>query len=560
MKTTFKYDHYYKYAELESNLKKLQKKYPDLVTVEANCVTPEGRKQYVVTLTNKKTGDALSKPGWYLDGNIHAGEVTASMAAMHTIDYVVTNYGEDQTCTTLLDDMTIYVIPRVTPDGAETYLSTPYSLRSANRPYKTKEGGIKQEDIDGDGVIRMMRIPTKYGAWKIDPKDAGTMTLRDPGDRIGTFYDVYPEGYLEDFDGSENMKLKKAEWGLDFNRNFPFGWYPDPRTPGAGQYPLCNPETKALADFAIAHPNICGAAIGHTFGGLIMYVPGTRKSKTAPASDIQALKTIAQMCVEEMDYIPMNLFDTFISDQDQYDSGAFDDWMYETQGIPAYTIEFWNMAKKAGCPLDWEKHREEEPWEEIKRFNACMKWVKENVPQYYKDWEPYDHPTFGKVEIGGFNYKFTYQNPPEHMLLQECENDTRFNIRFALSAPKLVIESLEAEQLKAGLYKVTAVVGNIGYLPTNVTEQANILKVSKPVEVSIEGGELFSGKACEKIGDLEGYSGTQTGIHFYGNISTTKSAKAKKKVSWVVSAKKGTVITVCAKNPKAGTASAGIKL
>ena len=189
-----------------------------------------------------------------------------------------------------------------------------------------------------------------------------------------------------------------------------------------------------------------------------------------------------------------------------------------------------------------------------------MKWVKENVPQYYKDWVPYDHPTFGKVEIGGFNYKFTYQNPPEHMLLQECENDTRFNIRFALAAPKLVIESLKAEQLKTGLYKVTAEVGNIGYLPTNVSEQAKILKVAKPVEVTIEGGELFSGKACEKIGDVEGYSATDTGIHFYGNISTSKSAKAKKKISWVVSAKKGTTVTVCAKNPKAGTACASIKL
>ena len=107
------------------------------------------------------------------------------------------------------------------------------------------------------------------------------------------------------------------------------------------------------------------------------------------------------------------------------------------------------------------------------------------------------------MEIGGFNYKFTYQNPPEHMLLQECENDTRFNIRFALAAPKLVIDSLEAEQLKAGLYKVTAVVGNIGYLPTNVSEQANILKVSKPVEVTIEGGELLRIHKVEKENFME---------------------------------------------------------
>ena len=118
MKTTFSYDHYYKYEEIKSNLEFFAKQHPDLVTLEVNCVTEEGRNQYVVTLTNKKTGEALSKPGWYLDGNIHAGEVTSSMCAMHTLDYLVTNYGSDPDATKLLDEETIYVIPRVTPDGA----------------------------------------------------------------------------------------------------------------------------------------------------------------------------------------------------------------------------------------------------------------------------------------------------------------------------------------------------------------------------------------------------------------------------------------------------------
>lgn len=49
------------------------------------------------------------------------------MCAMHTIDYLVTNYGTDDEVTKLLDEKTFYVIPRVTPDGAEKYLSTPYS-------------------------------------------------------------------------------------------------------------------------------------------------------------------------------------------------------------------------------------------------------------------------------------------------------------------------------------------------------------------------------------------------------------------------------------------------
>ena len=133
MKTTFSYDHYWKYEELKKNILFLQKQNPSLLQVQVNMTTSEGRNQYVLILTNQKTGDPVSKPGWYLDGNIHAGEVTASMTAMHLVDYLLTNYETETECRKILDRKCIYVIPRVSPDGAEKYLSTPYSLRSVDR-------------------------------------------------------------------------------------------------------------------------------------------------------------------------------------------------------------------------------------------------------------------------------------------------------------------------------------------------------------------------------------------------------------------------------------------
>ena len=553
MKTTLSYDHYFNYAEMKEALENFTQTYPELCHVEANCITPEGREQFAVTLTNTKTGEALSKPGWYLDGNIHAGEVTSSMTAMHTIDYLLTNYGSDETCTKLLDTMTIYVIPRVTPDGAEKYLSTPYTIRSADRVYRPEDGGISGEDLDGDGVIRMMRIPTPYGAWKKDPENEGSMILRDPGETEGEFYDIYPEGDLESYDGEENLKSKKSPWGLDFNRNFPYGWFADHRQSGAGEYPLSNPETKALVDFVIHHPNIGGAAIGHTSGGLILYPPGTRPAKTAFPDDIKAFKAIAEMAKQELNYKPMNIFDSFMTDQDEFDSGAFDDWCFQTKGIPAYTMEFWDLATRAGVPEEWgpEMFNIEKG---IQRFNACMKWVKENAPQYYSDWQTFDHPVFGKVELGGFNYKWTHQNPPENFLQEECEKDTRFNIRFAKAMPRLVIDSLQAEEKEPGIFEVTAVIGNLGYLPTNLSDEAIKVKEAKEVKVMIQGGTLLAGKEETEIGHLSGYSRTDTGIHYYGNISTSANAKARKKITWLVKAQKGDTVSVKAVQEKAGTA------
>ena len=556
MNTTFKYDHYYKYDEIRSNLEYFKENYPDLLTVKINMVTEEGRNQYAAIITNTKTGEPSSKPALYIDGNIHAGEVTSTMCAMHTIDYLVTNYGKDNEVTKLLDTKTFYIIPRVSPDGAEKFLSTPYTLRSTPRDYLTEKGGIKGQDLDDDGVIRMMRIKTPYGAWKIDENNS--MTLRSPSDIDGDFYDIYPEGILEEYDGSENLKLKKADWGLDFNRNFPLGWFPDSRQPGAGKYPLSNPETKALVDFVLSHNNIGGAAIGHTHGGMILMPPGTRPEKSLPAIDKTCLNAIAKMAEEELGYTKMNIFDSFMSDQEHYDSGAFDDWCYQSQGIPAYTMEFWDVAKKAGVPRIWSG-KPEDTLTALKRYNAILAWVKENAPQYYVDWKEFDHPTLGKIEIGGYNFKFTVQNPPENMLLDECEHDTKFNIRFAKALPSLKIESLTSEKIADGIYKITAIVGNRGYLATNLTSEANKLKVSTPVKVTIEGCELLSGKEIQEIGNLDGFSATNTGS-YYEEITTFENAKAKKKISWIIKAKDKDNIKVSAYQEKAGKDIKSIEL
>ena len=115
-----------------------------------------------------------------------------------------------------------------------------------------------------------------------------------------------------------------------------------------------------------------------------------------------------------------------------------------------------------------------------------MQWVKENAPQYFSPWQKMQHPSFGEVEIGGFNYKFTHQNPPEHLLVKTCEDDARFNLRFAFAMPRLEIASVEKEKIAKDIYKITAVVGNTGYLPTNLSDEAVKLGVNKPAKAYFE--------------------------------------------------------------------------
>ena len=561
MKTEFHYDHYFQYQEMKDNIEKLQQKYPHLCKAEIICTTEEKRNVYAVALTNQATGAAEDKPALYIDGNTHAGEVTGSMAAMHTMDFLLSNYGTDSKATQLLDKQTFYIIPRISPDGAETYLSTPYELRSVNRPYKPKEGGIAAQDIDQDGVIRMMRIKSPFGAWKTDPENPGSVLPREPDDTEGTYYNIFSEGTAQNCDAL-HAEEGKALWGLDFNRNYPFGWCPDPRQGGAGPYPLSNAENKAVVDFVLNHANIAAVATNHTSGGMILYPPGTRKSSTAAKTDIQNFKTIGQMAKETMGYDPISIFDTFIEDQVNYDSGAFDDWCYEGQGIPAYTLELWDLDNRAGVPVDWNNVHSETLKEQIVRFNACMNWVKKNAPQDFLDWKPFNHPVFGDVEIGGFNSKFTVQNPPTSYLQQEVEKTTAFMVRYAGALPNLKILKVKIVKEAEGIWKITASVGNAGFLPTWLCEQARTIKNSKPVNVSIDTAQanIISGTKQQDIGDLSGYSQCNTGVYYYGNIATHPGEPCCKDVSWVIHADDGDSVEICAASDKGGKVSAAVVL
>ena len=271
------------------------------------------------------------------------------------------------------------------------------------------------------------------------------------------------------------------------------------------------------------------------------------------------MHAIADMGKEELGYVPMNIFDSFMDDQVNYDSGALDDWFYQAQGIPAYTMEFWDVSTKAGVPMNWGSRKDEGEEKRLERFVAIMKWVKENAPQYYKDWQPFDHPAFGKVEIGGFNTKFTIQNPPEKFLLTECEHDTNFNLRFVQAMPHLAIDSFTAEKKAEGVYEVSAVIGNHGYLPTNLTENALLMKTAKPVEAKLDGAEILGAESTVDLGHLEGYANTNTSS-VYGNLTTFASGKARKKAVWIVKGEPGTKLTLTVSSCKAGSVHDSIVL
>lgn len=541
MKTSFQYDHYFDYDEVTKCFKYFEKEHPDYVYLESICTTKEDKEVWAITLTNAKTGDALSKPAFYMDGNHHAGEVTGSMACIHFVDVILNNHLD------LLDDKTIYVIPKVSPDGSDCYLHSATKLRSVNRLYLEHENGLHAKDMNEDGIIAMMRVPSKYGAWKVSDDNPFIMTKRLPDDIEGQFYNVYSEGYIDAYDGM-HVDMAKPDYGLDFNRNYPFGWFIEARQSGAGKYPLSNPENKAIADFVMEHTNIGSVLTMHTTGGVLVYPPGTKPSKEADSRDMKMFKEIGQMATEEMGYPVVNIFDNFLVDTENYSSGAFDDWCYHTQGIPAYTVELWNLKERSGCKEQWPVNRDKTDAQKEKEYRRMIDWVEKHCPECILPWKEVEHPQLGKIEIGGMDIKFSFQNCPNSYLLEEVEKTTRFALRYVKALPKLQFEEVNVEQLDTHTFKIKASIENIGYLPTYICQEAKAACVNKDMEVTCSGNIIST---QGEIKELAGFGNIQT-EYGYDGISTYNSEYCANQITWIVQGNVGDEITICIKSQKAG--------
>jgi len=548
------FDHYCKYDELTEYVKEVAAKHPELVSLSSMGSSWEGRKVWLLTITNLENRAPGDKPAMYIDGNIHAGEVTGSMVCLYTIGYLVENYDSDEEVTWLLDNRTFYIAPRVNPDGAELYLTTPYMLRSSVRPYPdaliADLPGLHPEDIDGDGWILLMRKRDDAGGeWKVSSRDPRLMVPRRPDDRHGPFYRMMQEGYVSEFEG-EPFQVHNVPWGLDLNRNFPSNWSPKLR--GGGHFPASEPEVKNIVDFILAHSNIGALQAFHTTGGIIFRGPYVYPDKDMDREDYRALITIVQRGTELTGYPDVSSFGGPYA-------ATIVDWAYEHRGILGYTTELWDMLGRAGVERpDYSSHRPPDPKELEELGLSLLEWNdRELAGTGFFDWRAFDHPQLGEIELGGWNPKFVRQNPPPKFLEQECHKNMLFTFKHAAALPQVEFSSIDTEAVEEGLVKLTVTVRNRGYLPTNLTNKAKEVNAVRPDRLELAPGEgvaVAAGNIENKLGFIEGYMQGQGG----GPWRVQEPAASVKRQSWLLSfdADRGTtppLVDVIIRSEKGGT-------
>jgi murein tripeptide amidase MpaA len=548
-----RFDHFYRYAELTRLLEDYAAARPDLVALSSIGKSHEGRDIWLVTLTNQATGAAADKPALWVDGNIHAAELTASTACLYYLHTLASGYGEQREATQLLDTRAVYLCPRLNPDGAELALADrPRHIRSSTRPYPHDEApvdGLSIEDIDGDGRILSMRVADPHGPWKKHPTEPRLMVAREPGEFGGEYFRVLPEGSLKNWDGLVAAVNRDRE-GLDLNRNFPSLWRQEFEQVGAGPYPASEPEVRAMVHFVTSHPNIGAAVSFHTHSGVILRPMGTQSDDDMVPEDLWTYKRFSDLGEKLTGYPAISIYHDFKYHPKEIITGT-QDWLYEHLGALFWTVELWAPNREAGITdYDWIHWYRDHPVEDDLKL---LKWSDEQCAgRAYVDWRPFMHPQLGAVEIGGWDKMNYWRNPPPALREREAARFPAWMTQIGLSLPKLELLRTEVRALGPDTWRVRLAVANAGWLPAYVSKRALARKTVRGVvfEIHLNGGAtLVAGKPRIEGPQLEGHAPKSSLLAFLPN----REPMADRAVAeWIVRARVGTRLSLSARAERAG--------
>lgn len=497
-----RFDRYYTYEDVVEALKLLHTTYPELTKLDLVGKSEEGREIYALTINNAKTGEPLTKPGVYVDGNIHGNEIQAGEVCLYFANMLLTKYGENDKITKVVDKNVYYILPVVNVDGRAHFFKdaqTSSSDRSFRVPKDDDRDGLLDEDgpddLDVDGNICMMRIKDPLGDYKTDPEDNRLMIPVKPGEK-GEWSLLGQEGIDNDNDGRIN---EDSEGYFDANRNWGSDWQPNYVQSGAGNFPLSGLGVKAIATYIHQRPNIIVNFAFHNSGGMWLRAPSHKDDKVDPR-DIAVYDLIGKNALKITPgyvYQPSyDLYDTF---------GDTDSHMFNLEGSYTFVGELFmrsqetyreNINKPLAPPseADGGSRRGGNPDEtrELIKFNDYL-----GLNELYKAWKPYKHPTYGDIEIGGW-VKMSSRLPHPFMLPELVHRNSMVVLYAAEQTPEISMEIFDNKEIGKNLHQVRVRLINAKGLPS-MSNKSLSTKLYTPDLLKVTGAKVV---ASGKITDL----------------------------------------------------------
>ncbi|MBC7222714.1 MAG: zinc carboxypeptidase [Anaerolineae bacterium] len=264
---------YHNYAETLADLADLAARHPDIVRLVTIGTSWEGRLLQGVKITDRPDEDE-GEPGALFFALTHAREHLTTEQALYIAHHFAEGYGVDPSVTNLVNHRVLWVFPNVNPDGGE------YDVHSG----------------------------FAYEWWR------------------------------------PNRRPIAPPWvyGVDLNRNYGYQWgccggsspYPGDET-YRGPEPFSEPETRAIRDFVLAHPEVTVSLSLHTFGEQVLWPWSYTYAPVPDPVDRATLEHLGQAMAATNGYRAQQASDLYVAD------GTSDDWLYGERGIIAFTMELY---------------------------------------------------------------------------------------------------------------------------------------------------------------------------------------------------------------------------
>jgi len=529
---------YLDHDRLTAQLRAWVEAYPTVCRITSIAKTPEGRDVWLLVIGAEP--DRI-RPAVWVDGNMHAAELAGCSVALAIAEDVLRLHVEPDALdlppplAERIRDVLFYVVPRISPDGAEHVLKQGRVVRSVPRDERVHRGQPRWTagDLDGDGLALAMRIPDPTGELVDAPEFPGLLVERTLEDS-GPFYKLYPEGTIEHWSGraipSPNFLSDNP---IDLNRNFPYAWAPHHEQIGAGAFPASEPEARGVVEFVSKHPEIFAWLNLHTFGGVVIRPPGDRPDAKMNQEDLAIYRQVEAWMTEHTGYPTVNGYDEFLYEPDKPLRGDLTEYAYHQRGALAYVVELWDLFERLGMerPAKFVQY-----YERVSRGDLVkLAWWDrdENEGRCFPAWRELEHPQLGRVEIGGIDPRIGIWNPPLHELASVCQSQSAAFLRVAALAPRVRIGAIDRHVLPGGLVRVELRIDNDGYLGTYGVPSAKALDFNEPLYAvaTTEGCELADpGARHQALGHLDGWGrGLYSGANlpaYPGTRGTTGSAWA----------------------------------
>ncbi len=553
---------YHTYDALTRQVNALVAGHPGLATAESIGTTLEGREVWLVTIGNRQGTPLKERPAVLVAANLEGNQLVGSELSLEAIRYLLESYATDADVKARLDESAFYFIPRVNPDGAERAFArvqtgSPFNASDYDDDNDARMNEDGPEDLNGDGLITVMRVPDPKGDYMIDPDESRLMKKADASEGEAGTHTIYWEGRDSDGDGFYN---DDGDGGVDINRNFQHE-YPYYEA-GAGIHMASERESRAVLDFVIANRNVAvmlvyGASdnlvtapndkgelspakgldlwsfadasvagardVGvfqtqtrgfGRFGGFGQQGNqgggggrggGTRPATTVDRGDLAYFKAVSDGYKETtgLEGVPPI----------RKPEGALFQYGYYQYGVPAFSTPGWaptvaadtsaseggRDAPGAAAPAAAAPGRgaggRGAGGASASADAALLKWMDANDIDGFAEWSSYDHPELGAVEIGGFK-PYQAVNPPASMIAELGPKQGGFVAHLATLFADVQIAEAEVISEGGGIFRIKAEIENAGFLPTSTAQGVRSRSVRPTmVQLDIEPEALLSGSA-----------------------------------------------------------------